>query len=123
MGAFNNMVVPNIRSARELIAIYFGTLATTRPVETDYTIGTTAVALGANNISRVGFLLNNTGTVNIAIGFSPQVTITTGVLLEQFGTFFSSWYFDLELVTWPLFAIGASSGATLHMIENAITGA
>lgn len=114
----------NIRTARDFILQWYGTLATTRPVESDYTIGSsTVVQLGATNITRVGLILSNTGAGNIAVSFSPGVTITTGILLEPGGTFISSWYYDLELVTYPMYAIGAGDGETLHMIENAITGA
>jgi len=116
-------VVPNMRQAREMVLATFGVLATTEPVETDYTVGTTAVLLGSQKFRRLGYWLSNTGTVNVAIGFSPNVTITTGVLLVQGGFLFSTWYYDLELVERFIWAIGASSGATLHMVENGITGA
>jgi hypothetical protein len=125
MGGFaDEFPVRNIRTARDFILQWYGTLATTRPVESDYTIGaSTVVQLGATNITRVGLILSNTGAGNIAVSFSPNVTISTGILLEPGGTFISSWYYDLELVTYPMYAIGAGSGETLHMIENAITGA
>jgi hypothetical protein len=115
--------IQNVRSARELVITYFEALATTRPHETDYTIGTTAVALGTNFGQRLAYICSNTGTVNIAVGFSSGITITTGILLFQGATFNSNWIFDLELVGRQLYGIAASSGATLHMIENLIAGA
>jgi hypothetical protein len=123
-GFGDEIAIRNVRSARDFILQWYGTLATTQPIESDYTIGDTdVVQLGASNITRVGLILSNTGAKNIAVSFSPGVTITTGILLEPGGTFISSWYYDLELVTYPMYAIGADSGQTLHMIENAITGA
>jgi hypothetical protein len=120
----DDLIQRNIRTARDFILQWYGTLASTRPVESDYTIGaSTVVALGAINVTRVGLILSNTGAGNIAVSFNPAVTISTGILLEPGGTFISSWYYDLELVTYPLYAIGAGSGETLHMIENVITGA
>lgn len=119
----DDYAIQNIRSAREMVLRYFDTLATTKPHETNYTIGTTALALGSTAFRRLGYLLSNTGSVNIAIGWSLAVTITTGILLEQGGSFQTSWFFDLELVDRPIYAIAASGGATLFMVENAITGA
>lgn len=115
--------IQNIRSAREMVLRYFDALATTKPHETSYTIGTTAVLIGSTNFQRLGYWISNTGSVNVAIGFSLNVTITTGVLLEQAGFLQASWFYDLELVQRPIYAIAASGGATLFMVENAITGA
>lgn len=113
----------NIRSARDFVLAYFETLATTIPRETDYTVGTTAVQLGTVGSPRLGYIISNTGSVNAAIGFSANVTITTGLLLLQGGTFKTWWFEDLELVGYPIWAIGASASATLHMVENQISGA
>jgi hypothetical protein len=112
-----------MRSAREMVLATYDALATTKPHESDYTVGTTAVLIGSTNFQRLGVIVSNTGSVNAAIGFSPNVTITTGLLLLQGGVFVLTWFFDLELVQRPLYAIGASASATLHMVENAITGA
>jgi hypothetical protein len=123
MADSDELIIRNMRSAREMVLATFEALATTQPVETDYTIGTTAVRLGQGSFQRLGFICSNTGSVNVAIGFSANVTITTGILLLQGGTFFSTWFYDLELVQRDIYAIAASAGATLHMIENAISGA
>lgn len=113
----------NIRSARDLFMRQWGFLALTRPHETDYTVGTTAALLGSTVEQRVGWNLSNTGTVNVAVSFSQNVTITTGLLLEPGGFLTANWFYDLELVTRNIYAIGAGSGATLHLIENLISGA
>lgn len=113
----------NIRSARDFVLAYFETLATTIPRETDYTVGTSAVQLGTVGAPRLGYIISNTGSVNAAIGFSAGVTITTGLLLLQGGVFKTWWFEDLELVGYPIWAIGASASATLHMVENQISGA
>lgn len=123
MGAFPDQGVPNVFSARDFIARFYGTLATTRPQESDYTVGTTPIAIGSKKGQLLAFILSNTGGPNIAISFNPAVTITTGLLLTTGAAFSSNWYFDLELVTWPLYAISAAPGGTLHLIENLISGA
>jgi hypothetical protein len=118
-----DLITRNIRSARELVIASFGVLATTKPHNTDYTIGTTAVQIGTNIFQRVGLSLSNTGATNIAFGFRSSLTITTGILLTPGGFASMTWFYDLELVTRQLWAIAAAAGATLHMIENLIDGA
>ena len=113
----------NVLSARDFILRFYGTLATTRAHETDYTIGTTAVSVGTNIAQRLGWMVSNTGGPNIAVGFNPAITITTGILLTSGAAWSSNWIFDLELVGRPLYAIAASSGGTLHVIENLVAGA
>ena len=115
--------LPNVRSARELLAAFYGLPVITQPQESDYTIGTTAVPIGKYPNTRLAWNLSNTGAGNIAFGFSAAVTITTGFLLEPGGFSRSTWYYDFELVTYPLWAIGAGSGETLYMLENVLTGA
>jgi hypothetical protein len=113
----------NYRSIQELLrAFYHGELIS-KPVESDFTIGTSPVTLtpGSNGI-RISVLLSNTGTPNIAVGYNPALTITTGVLLITAGTFFSDWYYDGDLVSYPLTAIAAAAGGTLHMIERYLQG-
>jgi len=119
----DELLIRNMRTAREMVIATFEALATTQPVESDYTIGTTPVLLGVANLQRLGWWLSNTGTPNIAISFNPALTIATGILLTTGGFAQSTWFYDLELVQRPIWAIAASSGATLHLIENAITGA
>lgn len=101
---------------------WYGTLATTRKHETDYTIGTTAIPIGSNFGQRLGWIVSNTGGPNIAVGFNPALTITTGILLTTGGGMISNWLQDLELVGQQVYAIAAQAGATLHMIENILAG-
>jgi len=123
MATFPGDGIPNVLSARDFIMQWYGALATTRPHETDYTIGTTPVALGSTFGQRLAFIVSNTGGVNIAVSFKDSVTITTGILLTQGAAFGSTWLNDLEVVGRPLWAVAASAGATVHMIENILAGA
>lgn len=114
----------NFRSVQELLAAFYGGAFVTLPHESDYTIGATATALNSNRgLMRVGVLISNTGATNFAIGFTPAVTITTGVLLLPAGTYFSDWYYDGDMVERPLFAISSGAGGTLHMLERFLVGA
>ena len=113
----------NFRSVQELLAAFYGANFVTQPIESDYTIGTTALELGSEtNGMVVARLLSNTGTTNIAISYSPNVTITTGFLLLPGGTFRDDWYYDGDLLNRELFAISSAAGGTLHMLERFLTG-
>jgi len=114
----------NYRSVQDLLTAFYGGAFITEPAESDYTISTAAVGLGASlNGMRVGLLLSNTGATSFAISYLPAVTIATGILLLPGGTFVSDWYYDGDLVQRPLFAISSAAGGTLHMLERFLTGA
>lgn len=114
----------NFRSVRELLAAFYGGAFITQPMDSDYTIGTTAVALGDVRLGqRVARLLSNTGATNFAISYSRDVTITTGVLLLPGGTFKDDWYYDGDLEERTLYAISSGAGGTLHMLERTLVGA
>jgi len=115
--------VVNVLSARDFIGRWYETLATTQPHETDYTIGTTAVPIGTAYGQRLAFSLSNTGATNIAFGWNPALTISTGFLLLSGGYAYANWLWDLEVVALPLYAIGSGAGGTLHMMENILAGA
>ena len=116
--------VQNFRSVQELLITFYGSGFITEPDESDYTIGTTAVALGSINLGqRVGRTLSNTGATNFAISYSPNVAIATGFLLLPGGTFRDDWYYDGDLVNRPLYAISSGAGGTLHMLERTLVGA
>lgn len=115
---------PNFQSVQQLLAAFYGAAFVTQPVESDYTIGTSAAALGsAPGGVRVGLLLSNTGSTNIAISFLAGVTISTGILLLPGGTYKSDWYYDGDLVSRTLYAISSAAGGTLHMLERFLAGA
>lgn len=114
----------NFRSVQELLAAFYGNLFITTPYESDYTITTTAIELGSEALGVVvGRILSNTGPTNIAISYSPGVTIATGFLLLPGGTFSDDWYYDGDLLNRELYAISSAAGGTLHMLERVLTGA
>jgi hypothetical protein len=114
----------NFRSIQDLLIAFYGGVFITEPVESDYTISTTAVSLGAAKLGqRVVRFISNSGATNFAISYSPAVTIATGILLLPGGSFSDDWYYDGDLVSRPLYAISSAAGGTLHMLERVLTGA
>jgi hypothetical protein len=112
----------NVDSPQEMVAWFYDRRIRVAPVESDYAISTTAVLLGKNQRPRLGYTLSNTGSTSIAIAYNQGVTITTGFLLLPGGTLNSSWYYDLEIVGYQIWAIGSAGGGTLHMLEQILTG-
>jgi len=114
----------NFRSVQELLAAFYGAAFVTQPIESDYTVGASALAIGsAPGGVRVGLLLSNTGSTNIAVAFNAGLTIATGVLLLPGGTYTSDWYYDGDLVSRQLYAISSGAGGTWHALERFLTGA
>jgi len=116
------LVTRNIHSARDALLAWYGFLQTTSPIENDYSPVGTAIAIGKYGNTRLGFMISNTGSANVAIGFSAGVTITTGILLLQGAAFISNWLTDGEAVFAPLWAISTAGGGTIHMVENVLQG-
>jgi len=114
----------NFHSAQEILIKFYGGSFVTLPHESDYTLGTTPVAIDSKrNLARVGLLLSNTGATNIAISFKDTVAIATGVLLLPGGTFSLDWYYDGDLVERLLYGVSSGAGGTLHMLERFLIGA
>lgn len=110
------------RDARFLFEWYFEAAARVRPAEFDYSIGTSAVLVTSTARQRIGAIFSNTGSGNIAIGFNNGVTITTGILLLPGGTLTQRWFFDSDLLIYPMYAISSGGGSTLHVVESALDG-
>jgi hypothetical protein len=113
----------NIRSARDALLLWYGFLQTTRAIESDYSPAATAVQIGKWTNTRLGFIISNSGTANVAIGFSAGVTLANGILLLQGAAFVSNWLTDGEAVFAPMWAISTAGGGTIHMVENVLQGA
>jgi hypothetical protein len=112
----------NVHSAREALVLWYGFLQTTQPIENDYSPTNSAIAIGKYNSLRLGYIISNTGTANIALGFSAGVTISTGILLQQGQAFTSNWLTDGEAVWAPLYVISTAGGGTVHVVENVLQG-
>lgn len=120
----SDVTPPIFLDVQTLLWAFYGAAFVSLPHETDFTVGTSVVALASyRGLQRVGVLISNTGTVNVAVSYNAAVTISTGVLLTQGGTFYSDWYYDGDLISRPLYVIAASAGATVHMIERFLVGA
>ena len=118
------LLIPNVRSVQELLALFYGIGIITEPAESDYTVSTAAVQLGdpLTPGQRISRFLSNTGSTSFAISYSPNVTIATGALVLPGGTFIDDWYYDGDFLNRPLYAISSAAGGTLHMIERVLTG-
>ena len=115
---------PNFRSVQDLLANFYGGVFVTQPEESDYTVGTAAVALGAAiNGMRIGWVLSNTGATNISWSFQPLTSAADGIMIVPGRSFRSDWYYDGDLVGRPIYAISSAGGGTLHMLERFLTGA
>ena len=125
MGAPPNQgpFVPNITSPREFTAAFYGFLFQTHPVDTGYTLSAgTVTAIGSGRGQRLSITISNTGANNVAISFSQNVTITTGLLLLTGGFVTFEAYFDGDLLMRQLYAVAATGGSTLYTLENVLIG-
>jgi hypothetical protein len=114
---------PNFHTVQELLLALYGGAFITKPRESEYTVSTAPVLVGATNEGvRVNVAFSNTGATNFAIAFNPAVTITTGFLLQPGGFLEFDWYYDGDLLNRSLYAISSAAGGTLHMLERFLVG-
>lgn len=107
---------------RTLIELFFGTQIRVQPQESDVSVGATPVQLGQFARTRVNVALSNNGGNPVAIGFSNQVTATTGIPLAIGQTVFFNWYIDGEIVTRDIWAISSAGTNSVHVIEYSTAG-
>ena len=62
-------------SARQLIGEYFGVEIRTKDIESDVTVGTTAVLLGSYAHIRTAIVIGNTGSQLVVVAFNPAVEL------------------------------------------------
>ncbi len=109
-------------SARDIITAFFGQRIITRKHETDVTVGTTSVQLGVYANTRTEIIIGNTGSATVVISFHSPVTATTGIPIASGAWFSLNWFNDNELVMQDIYAISASSGQTVHVVESVLSG-
>jgi len=115
---------PNFQSVQQLLAAFYGAAFVTTPIETTPSVGTAVSAIGSKPGGvRVGVFVSNTSVNNIAVGFNPAITITTGIVIFPGGTASFDWYYDGDLVSRPLYAIAAAAASTLYVLERFLQGA
>lgn len=109
-------------NTRDLVAWQFGDSLAADPNVSDVTVGTAAKLLVTYNARRTHVAVSHFGGANVAIGFDASVTASTGIQLSPGQTFELDWFEDLDLVTRQLYAISASAGNPLHIVETVLTG-
>jgi hypothetical protein len=81
-------------------------------------IGATATKLLLNNPNRLAWTLINLGTEAVYLAFTPDVAATKGIYVASgggtMGLLFSE---DFELVTWPIWGIGAVGSDDIYLVE------
>lgn len=125
MGAPPNQgpYIPNIQSTRDFTLGFYGFLFETHPVDTGYTLSAgTVTPIGSGRGQRISVTVSNTGANNVAVSFSQNVTITTGLLLLTGGSVTFEAYYDGDLLMRQLYAVAATGGSTLYILENVLTG-
>jgi hypothetical protein len=115
--------LPQPLQALELLAAYYGVIPRTLPRESDLSPAGTALACGAYPGQRAGILISNTGANPVAVGFTPAVTLTTGIAIIAGYALELNFLTDLQLVNYPLWVIAAGgSTSTVHVVENVFAG-
>ena len=81
-------------------------------------IGATPTQVLKNNPNRLAWTLINLGSEAVYLAFTPDVASTKGIYVAAgggvMGLLFSE---DFELVTYPMWGIGAVGGDNIYLVE------
>lgn len=108
------------QSVRDLVAEYFGANLDLYPQESNPTVGTTAVAIGKYARQRIAITISNLTSAVVYIGFTPTVSTTKGIPLQQYQSVSFGWFLDGELAMADFWAISGSSSQTLYVLESVL---
>jgi hypothetical protein len=108
-------------SARDLIALYYGSQIRLQPFETTLTVGTSSVQAGKLSNQRVAVTFSNPGANLIVVGLSAGVTATSGYVVPANGFLSFTWLLDGELVMRDFWAISGTASQTLYVAESVLS--
>lgn len=111
-----------LKSCRELLAVEYGSELQTRIIESDVTVGTTAVSLIAGNGARIWISIQNTGAATIYVSTLSSLAVNQGFQVGAAGFLTFTWKEDGDLPTIALYAISGSAGNSVHVIQQILTG-
>lgn len=80
-------------------------------------VGTAAERITLNDPEAVSMTVVNTGTDNVTLGLTPQVTAGVGIILNPGGVASLTVRDDATLPTREWWAIGASAGQSVYVLR------
>lgn len=102
---------------------WFGDELPTDFLDSNVTVGLTAIQLVPNNARRIVLRMSNNGNAVIAVGRDPTVTIATAVvLIAPSQVLLMNVLLDLTDVTRTWWGISSAAGTALHVLEDVMTG-
>ena len=107
---------------RELLLAEYGSELQTRITESDVTIGTSATQLVAGNGARIWLSIQNAGAATIYVSTLSSLAVSQGIIVNAGGYLTVTWKNDNDLPTVALYAVSGSSGNSVHVIQQILTG-
>jgi hypothetical protein len=114
--------VPQPLQLLELVAAFFGVDVRTVVRSKSTTVSTTGIAIDAYAGQRVGAIISNTGATQVVINHAATDTYPNGIAIPAGLALTLSWYEDMQLLNYPLFAVSTGAGTTVHIWENVLAG-
>lgn len=112
----------SIRTARELLADWYGDELVSNILETDVTVGTAAILLAARDGAVIRRVISNNGAATIFVSSKANVAANTGIPVNSGGTLTFSAIEDADLASCDLFAISVGAGNAVHVVSSQLVG-
>ena len=123
MPTYEESLLTDAASVRELVAANFGFRVPTYARESNPSVGTTVIPIGNYSNVRVAVTVSNPGSNSVYLGYSSAISTTFGFELAAHAWLTWNWYLDGEIVMQQLFAVAAGAGNKLYVVESALIGA
>lgn len=105
-----------------LLLNYYDRTFNGQMVESDVTVGTSVIQLVKSNPQRFWVVFANNGTATIVISHTRNPSATTGWPIPAGGALGFSWVNDADLSALDWYAISASGGNSIHVLERVASG-
>ena len=111
-----------IGNARELLADWYGDELVSNIIETDVTVGTTAILIAARDGAVIARLITNNGAATIFVSSKAGVAANTGIAVGVGNTLVLQALDDFDLASCDLFAISGGAGNAVHVVSTQLVG-
>ena len=111
--------MPDYRSVQELVDERFGVITRPQVNMLTGTVGEAARLVAKNNPSRVAIVIQNTSpSALVAVGFTDEVTLQRGFILNPNGSISFQMPFDFTIPSYEYWAIANAADASIFVAET-----
>jgi hypothetical protein len=110
------------RTARELVANWYGDELVSDIAESDFSVGTSALLVAKRNGATIWRAISNNGAATIYVSSKPGLAVNQGIAVAAGGIVSFNAVEDFDLVGCDLYAISSGAANAVHVIHLRLIG-